>query len=56
MLAFSHNAGRENVSLTRFLKAFSSLGVKESAFPMTGITLTRGDNRLINSMSISLKL
>jgi len=38
------------------LKALSSLGVKESALPMTGITFTRGDKRRINSMSISLKL
>lgn len=41
---------------TLFLKALSSLGVKESALPMTGMTLTRGDKRRINSMSISLKL
>ena len=43
-------------SLTRFLNPRSSLGVSESALPMTGMTLTRGDKRRINSMSISLKL
>jgi hypothetical protein len=32
------------------------LGVNESALPMTGMTFTRGDNLLINSISISLKL
>jgi len=41
---------------TLFLKPRSSLGVKESALPMTGITLTRGERRRINSMSISLNL
>ena len=43
-------------SRTLFLKALSSLGVKESALPITGMTFTRGDKRRINSMSISLKL
>lgn len=42
--------------LTLFLKALSSVGVKESALPMTGITLTRGDRRLMSSISISLRL
>ena len=42
--------------LTRFLNPRSSLGVNESAFPMTGMTLTRGDKRRISSMSISLRL
>jgi len=42
--------------LTRFLKAFNSLGVNASALPMTGMTFTRGDNLLINSISISLRL
>lgn len=41
---------------TLFLKPLSSLGVKESAFPMTGMTLTRGERRRISSISISLKL
>jgi hypothetical protein len=41
---------------TLFLKPLSSLGVKESALPMTGMTLTRGDRRRISSMSISLSL
>lgn len=41
---------------TLFLKPRSSLGVRESAFPMTGITLTRGDRRLMSSMSISRRL
>ena len=41
---------------TRFLNPRSSLGVTESAFPMTGMTLTRGDRRRINSMSISRRL
>lgn len=47
---------RRNVSLTLFLKPRSSLGVKESALPMTGMTLTRGDRRRISSMSISRSL
>jgi len=42
--------------LTLFLKALNSEGVNESAFPMTGMTLTRGDSRRISSMSISLRL
>ena len=42
--------------LTLFLNAFNSEGVKESAFPMTGMTFTRGDSRRISSMSISLRL
>ena len=41
---------------TRFLNPRSSLGVSESALPMTGMTLTRGDRRRINSMSISRRL
>lgn len=41
---------------TRFLNPRSSLGVKESAFPITGITLTRGERRRISSISISLRL
>lgn len=41
---------------TLFLKPLSSLGVKESALPITGMTLTRGERRRINSMSISRKL
>lgn len=42
--------------LTLFLNPRSSLGVSESALPITGITLTRGDRRRMSSMSISLRL
>ena len=42
--------------LTRFLNARSSLEVSESALPMTGMTLTRGDRRRMSSMSISRRL
>ena len=41
---------------TLFLKALSSFGVRASALPITGMTLTRGDSLRINSMSISRKL
>lgn len=41
---------------TRFLNALSSPGVRESAFPITGMTLTRGESLLISSMSISRSL
>lgn len=51
-----HQASCNTAAHTLFLKPLSSLGVKESALPMTGITLTRGDNRRISSMSISRKL
>jgi hypothetical protein len=51
-----HKVWVDRVARTLFLKPRSSLGVKESALPMTGITLTRGDSRRINSMSISRKL
>lgn len=48
---------QENKKLsTLFLKPLSSLGVRESALPMTGMTLTRGERRRINSISISLNL
>ena len=43
-------------SLTRFLNTLSSLGVSESAFPMTGMTLTRGERRRMSSISISRRL
>jgi hypothetical protein len=42
--------------LTLFLNPLSSDGVKESALPMTGITLTRGESRRMSSMSISRSL
>lgn len=52
-----HRASKQDIRVhTLFLKPRSSLGVKESALPMTGITLTRGERRRINSMSISLNL
>jgi len=41
---------------TLFLKSRNSVGVKVSAFPMTGMTFTRGDNRRISSISISRRL
>lgn len=41
---------------TRFLKSLSSRFVRESALPMTGITLTRGERRFMSSMSISRSL
>ena len=41
---------------TRFLNPRSSLGVSESALPMTGMTLTRGERWRINSISISRRL
>ena len=40
-------------SMILFLNALSSDGVSESAFPMTGITLTWEDSRRMSSMSIS---
>ena len=46
----------EGKELTLFLKPRSSPGVRESALPMTGITLTRGERRRISSISISLRL
>lgn len=41
---------------TLFLKPLSSLGVRLSALPMTGMTLTRGERRRMSSMSISRRL
>src|ERR1700744_4154853 len=38
-------------SMTSFLDSASSAGVSASALPMTGMTLTRGERRVINSMS-----
>lgn len=46
----------ESRALTLFLKASSSEGVRVSAFPMTGMTFTLGDNRRISSISISRRL
>ena len=41
---------------TLFLKATSSEGVSVSDLPMTGMTLTRGERRLISSISNSRNL
>lgn len=48
--------GKRKKRLTRFLKALNSEGVKLSAFPMTGMTLTLGDSLRISSMSSSRSL
>jgi hypothetical protein len=43
-----------NVLHDPLLETLKLAGVKESALPMMGITLTHGERRLINSISISL--
>jgi len=42
--------------MIRLLNAASSAGVRVSDLPTTGITLTRGDNRRMSSMSSSRRL
>lgn len=43
-------------SMTSFFDSANSAGVRESARPMTGMTLTRGARRFISSMSNSRRL
>lgn len=43
-------------SMINFLDSASSAGVRESALPMTGMTLTRGESRFMSSMSSSRRL